>query len=99
MQLNLLLLLLTEWTSTAAAPRGTREIPVYVLVLFSDAKKEIPACPISRSLLSCVSILDGGLGTRPDLSIELYIHKEVIFMLQISIPSPLTHTHMQVGNG
>ena len=25
---------------------------------------------------------------------ELYIHKEVIFMLQISVPSPLTHTHM-----
>ena len=104
MQLNLLHLLLTEWTSTAAAPRGTRESLVwdlYILALFSDAKRRSQLCPISRPLPSFqllaiwsrVSILDGVLGTRPDLSMELYLHKEIIFMLQISIPSPLTHTH------
>ena len=47
------------------------------------------------AIWSCVPILGGGLGMRPDLSMELYIHKAVIFMLQISIPSPLTHTDGQ----
>ena len=108
MQPYLLLLLLTELTSTVAAPRGTREIlewNLYVLALFSNPKRGIPSCSILASfpnllllaILPCFSTRDrklgGGRGMRLDLSMELYIYKEASFMLQKIVYVLLSHTH------